>query len=95
MNGTDLKTITEAGAVGIAVLMIIYNAWQTKMFIDSNNKQRNSNENHNIHITEAINNLSSQIQGMNDHNNQIKESIEANSRVLDRVERCLDKHARK
>ena len=66
----DIKTITEAGAVGIAVLLILYSAWKDKMY----NKTVN---NHMDHTHRALDNLS--------------EVVQNNNRILERIERILDK----
>ena len=77
----DLNTIIQGGAVGIAVLMVIYSFAKDKMF----NKTLN---NHLNHFTEALDRNSKVIGGNT-------EVIKETKKTLDRVERCLDAHNRR
>ena len=80
----DIKTITEAGAVGISVLMILYSAWKDKMY----NKTIN---NHLQHVTEAIAGLDKTNQTQQFYSVHMTKAVETNSRILERIERVLDK----
>ena len=84
MEGLDIKTITEAGSVGIAVLLILYSAWKDKMY----NKSQN---NHQAHLTEVITRLDKSIVSLDKTMQSQTKVLENNGRIMERVERVLDK----
>ena len=71
MESESIQTIIQGGGVGIAVLMILKDAWKDKMY----NK---TVSNHMAHTSEILNELSVVIKN--------------NSRILERIERILDKN---
>ncbi len=77
MEVESLKIITEAGAMGIVVLLVIYSAWKDKM----HNKSRN---NHEAHTHDAVIEMTAVIK------NNTK-AIEGVTQIMERVERKLDK----
>ena len=83
MEGLDIKTITEAGAVGIAVLLILYSAWKDRMY----NKSQN---NHQIHTMKTLADLDKTIAGLDKTLQSQTKVLENNGRIMERVERVLD-----
>ena len=84
MESIDIKTITEAGAVGIAVLLVLYSAWKDRIY----NKTLG---NHLDHVTTAITALDKTTQAQQFCTTNVTKAIENNTRILERIERVLDK----
>lgn len=84
MEGLDLQTIIQGGAVGIAVLLIILLyfilKWGAKFF-----------GNHMNHNTEAWNNNTKALTSLKDSIDSNNKTNEGIMKVVDRVERRLDK----
>jgi len=70
------QAIIQGGAVGIAVLLILYSAWKDRIY----NKTLN---NHLSHISDALNNIA-KVMGSG---NEITRRV---TKTLDRVDRKLD-----
>ena len=76
-NNTRLKTLVQGGAVGIAILLIVYSGWKDKMYTETIN-------NHFYHLTESLNTLNISVAS-------VGTSIDNNTRIMERVENLLDK----
>ena len=61
MENLDIKTISEMGGIGIAILMIWYSAWKDKMFNRTLNNHLRHNEEAINDNKEAINKLTNMI----------------------------------
>lgn len=77
---TEITQLAQYGSTGVSIALIIYLVIKDKMF----NKTIN---NHFKHFTDAID-RNTKVIGEN------AEAMRGNNKILDRVERCLDKHSR-
>jgi|TARA_Y100000310_G_C20704007_1_gene833020 hypothetical protein len=90
MNEGNIQTITEAGAVGIAVLLVIYNFYKDRLFSKIMESNNTTISNHLNHLNDTLIDLSEEIKAANMNHENIVSVLDKNTRVIDRVERILD-----
>ena len=80
----DIQTIIEGGAVGIAIVMIMYSAWKDQLY----NKTLN---NHLQHIDISLNRLSQALEKQNGNHESFIGVLDKNTRVVGRAQDVMDK----
>ncbi len=77
IQSIDLQTIIQGGAVGIAVLLILYMYLKDRMY----NKTMN---NHLSHLNETLGRLDGTMQASVTNQENVKNVIDRNSRVIEK-----------
>lgn len=72
-----LEILIQGGAVGIAVLMILYSAWKDKLY----NKTINNHLTHNTQMLYKV----------EESSNLLKDVVGRQNSILERIERILDR----
>lgn len=80
----SIKEITEAGSIGVTVLIVLYMAYRDKMHERKEIRDNTTMNNHLDHVHTALGKFSSLMEEMG-------RTTDRNTSILERLERVLDK----
>jgi ABC-type transporter Mla subunit MlaD len=87
----SVDSIIQGGAVGIAVLLILYAAWKDRLYFKSLEKFNDSLTQHTSTINRTLVELSKQVDKANNNHTNTVSVLDRNTRVFGNVERLLER----